>query len=164
MSFFSGIEVSKEYSGANAFEVLAEGQYKAMIEEIGLAEYDKIGSYVNAKWIILEGAAENRTVYQKIKCFEDVAARVKGTEDAVVERSKKMLLAIDANCGGKLLASGKEPGDSVLMLALANKPMMINLQIWEMGDKKGNWVSGVAPAVHKAQVAETAAYEEDIAF
>ena len=75
MSFFSGIEVSKEYSGANAFEVLPEGQYKAMIEEIGLAEYEKIGSYVNAKWVILEGAAENRTVYQKIKCFEDAAAR-----------------------------------------------------------------------------------------
>ena len=110
MSFFSGIEVSKEYSGANAFEVLPEGQYKAMIEEIGLAEYEKIGSYVNAKWVILEGAAENRTVYQKIKCFEDAAARANGTEDAVVERSKKMLLAIDANCGGKHSPGAKEIG------------------------------------------------------
>ena len=62
-----------------------------------------------------------------------------------------MLAAIDANCGGKLMASGEEPTDTSLAKALLNKPMHIKVMVWEMDDRKGNWVSAVAPKAKREQ-------------
>lgn len=47
-----------------------------------------------------------------------------------------MLAAIDANAGGKLMASGKEPTDFAIASALANRPMILLLRVWESEDKQ----------------------------
>ena len=56
-----------------------------------------------------------------------------------------MLAAIDANAGGKLMSAGVMPDDMSLSINLMNKPMAVVVAIWEIDDKKGNWVKAVSP-------------------
>src|SRR5690606_32187086 len=87
-------------------------------------------------------AYKNRVVFQKIRVLDD--------DPAKADKAKRMLAAIDANAGGKLVRLDRAPDDSDLALALTGKMMAIKLQVWEMtGDdgqeRRGNWVSAVAP-------------------
>jgi hypothetical protein len=94
--------------------------------------------YISMRWSVLEPKEyRNRKVFQKIRVFDADAKKA--------DKAKRMLAAIDANAGGQLIASGEMPSDALLTKCLVNKPMLLKLQIWEMNDKKGNWVSAVAP-------------------
>lgn len=95
--------------------------------------------FINLRWNILQPEAyKGRKVFQKI--------RVEDADSKKRDKALRMLAAIDANAGGKLMASGQKPTDIDLVQNLANKPMVIKLQIWETDDgKKGNWVSAVSP-------------------
>lgn len=121
-------------------------------DEAGLAEY-KSDEYINLRWVIAEPKQyANRKVFQKIRVYD--------TDAKKSDKAKKMLAAIDANAGGKLVASGQYPTDMMLTKALINKPMLIKVMEWEMNDRKGNWVAAVAPRSGKspaqAQPAESA--------
>jgi hypothetical protein len=108
-----------------------------MIDEAQLTSYEE-STYINIRWQVLEPAAyKNRKVFQKIKCFD--------ADPKVADKAKKMLAAIDANAGGKLATSDKAPDDISLAKALLSKPMLIKVMIWEINDRKGNWVSMVSP-------------------
>lgn len=127
----------------------------AMIDEAGWAEYQG-DEYINLRWVVVEPAQyKNRKVFQKV--------RVHDADVKKADKAKKMLAAIDANAGGKLVAAGEEPTDMTLTKALINKPMLIKVMEWEMNDRKGNWVSAVAtrsgkaPAPAPAQVAKAPA-------
>ena len=114
----------------------------AMIDEAGWADYQG-DEYINLCWVIAEPKQyANRKVFQKIRVYDADAKKA--------DKAKKMLAAIDANAGGKLVASGEDPTDMMLTKALINKPMLIKVMEWEMNDKKGNWVSAVAPRSGKA--------------
>ena len=65
-------------------------------------------------------------------------------------------MAIDANCGGKLARLNDAPEDHDLMTALIGKPMAAKVQVWEINDKSGNWISAVSPAKQQAPQAQVA--------
>ena len=132
---------------------------KACIEEIEWSEWEG-DRYINARWTVLAGPYKGRKVFQKIKVEDsDISRR---------DKAVRMLAAIDANAGGHLMKSGKEPTDNMLQKALCNKPMIIKVMVWEMNGKSGNWVSLVAALDGDVKVTEEeeqeapAADDEDI--
>ena len=121
----------------------------AMIDEAGWADYQG-DEYINLRWVIAEPKQyANRKVFQKIRVYDADAKKA--------DKAKKMLAAIDANAGGKLVASGEDPTDMMLTKALINKPMLIKVMEWEMNDRKGNWIAAVAPRSGKAPAQAQAA-------
>lgn len=124
-------------SGGGDFEPIPAGtQLKACIDDAAWDDYEG-DQFINITWTVLDGEFENRKVFQKI--------RVRENDSKKRDKALRMLAAIDANAGGKLMASGQEPDDNALQMALINKPMVIKVDIWEMNDRKGNWVQKVAP-------------------
>jgi hypothetical protein len=95
--------------------------------------------YINLRWVVLAPAEyKNRKIFQKI--------RVNDSDLKKRDKAIRMLAAIDSNAGGKLMATGREPSDGELISALANRQMVLKLQVWETDDKKrGNWVAAVSP-------------------
>lgn len=140
-------------------------------DEAKWEEYDG-DRFISIRWAIMAPAEyKNRKVFQKI--------RVEDSDPKKQEKAKRMLAAIDANAGGKLMAAGEEPTDKSLTVALCNKPMVLKLQVWEMEingeERSGNWVSAVSPRkgsepvepVKKEEPAPAPAdydFEDDIPF
>ncbi len=116
----------------------------AAIEEAKWAEYDG-EHYINLKWRVMRPADyANRVIFQKLKVFSEKQG----------DKAKQMLAAIDANCGGKLAKLNDAPEDMHLMTALIGKPMAAKVQVWEINDKSGNWISAVSPAKPQAPQAQ----------
>jgi hypothetical protein len=119
----------------------------AAIEEVKWDSYEA-DSFISVKWRITQpNEYANRVIFQKIKVYGFVADK---DPQATADKAKRMLAAIDANCGGKLMQLQGVPTDADLMGALAGKMLAIKLQVWKMTnngeEKSGNWVSAVAPA------------------
>lgn len=149
MSFWATVEKTEnlgsfESAGGNFEPIPANTQVLAAPEEAKWDEYQG-NRYISIKWQVLGPKAfANRKIFQKLQ-VEDPKKK---------EKALRMLAAIDANAGGKLMASGKEPTDDMLNKALCNKPMHLLLQVWEIDDKKGNWVSAVSPRGNAQPAAE----------
>jgi len=132
-----------ETGGGNIEPIPANTDVLAVCDE---ARWDRLGDdhFISLRWAVMKPADyKNRKVFQKV--------RVMDGDPKKTDKAKRMLAAIDANAGGKLLASDAEPTDENLTKCLTNKPMVLRLQVWELeteqGEKKsGNWVSKVAPA------------------
>lgn len=149
MSFWATVEKTENLgsfeSAGGSFEPIPEKtQVLAAPEEAKWDEYEG-NRYISIKWQVL-GPKQyaNRKIFQKLH-VEDAKKK---------DKALRMLAAIDANAGGKLMASGKEPTDDMLNKALCNKPMHLLLMVWEMNDKKGNWVSAVSPRGNAQPAAE----------
>lgn len=121
----------------------------AAIEE---AKWDSFedDSYISLKWRVARPAEyANRVIFQKLKVF---GTKRDKDPKAASDKAKRMLAAIDANAGGKLMKMNAEPSDQELMTSLMGKMMAIKVMVWrikgEAGeeDKKGNWISAVSPA------------------
>lgn len=147
MSFFDfqdreSVTGEFESGGGNFEPIPANTNVLAAPDEAKWDEYQD-QRYISLRWIVLAPEDyKNRRVFQKIRVLDDDSAKA--------EKAKRMLAAIDANAGGRLLASGEEPTDSSLTMALVNKPMVLKLQVWklttETGEEKtGNWVAAVSP-------------------
>ena len=89
----------------------------------------------------------NTKVFQKLWVTDlDPNAKDKKKAEAKRDKARQMLATIDANCGGKLQASGEAPTDESLAMALTNKrPLLIKVMEWQMNGNTGNWVAMVAP-------------------
>ena len=110
------------------------------IEEAKWADWEG-ESYINLKWRVMRPAEyANRVIFQKLKVFSEKQG----------DKAKRMLMAIDANCSGKLAKLRDTPQDEDLMMSLVDKPVAIKVQVWEINGKKGNWISAVAPAKQQA--------------
>jgi hypothetical protein len=111
-------------------------QVKACIDEVKWDEYQG-DRYISVRWQVLAPKQfANRKIFQKIKVNEgDVKKR---------DKAIQMLAAIDANCGGKLMSAGVEPTDAAMQKNLLMKPMVLLLDVWEINDKKGNWIKAVS--------------------
>jgi hypothetical protein len=110
------------------------------IEEAKWDEYQG-ERYISLKWRVARPAEyANRVIYQKIKVFDPKPEKA--------DKAKRMLAAIDVNAGGKLSKLSAEPTDTDLMSGLMGKMMAIKVMVWEIKeeDKRGNWISAVAPA------------------
>jgi len=128
----------------------------AAIEEAKWDSYEG-DSFINLKWRVMRPAAyANRVLFQKLKVYGTSKDK---DPKATADKAKRMLAAIDANCGGKLMALGRDFEDADLMIALVGKPMAIKVQVWQLDDKSksGNWISAVAPAKAQAPVAQASA-------
>ena len=131
------VESKSEFELGGGFEVIPDGsRVLAAVEECKDDQWEG-ERFFNLKWRILEGEYKNRIIFQKLKVF---SSKEKQRDNAIT-----MLAAIDANAGGKLMASGKEPTDFAIASALANRPMILLLRVWESDDKQktGNYVAGV---------------------
>lgn len=131
------VESKSEFELGGGFEVIPDGsRVLAAVEECKDDQWEG-ERFFNLKWRILEGEYKNRIIFQKLKVF---SSKDKQRDNAIT-----MLAAIDANAGGKLMASGKEPTDFAIASALANRPMILLLRVWESEDKQktGNYVAGV---------------------
>lgn len=91
---------------------------------------------IKLRWDVVDGEYKKRVIFQKIKVEEPDAKKR--------DKALTMLAAIDFNAGGKLMAIDRKPSDADLMMNLTNKPMILRVRVWEMDDKKGNWVQMVA--------------------
>jgi hypothetical protein len=161
-----------ETGGGKMEPIPAGTRCNAMIDDASWSEYNG-HRFVNLRWTILApDEYKNRKVFQKVRVYDP--DQKKG------DKAKRMLAAIDANCGGKLMKVDGEPTDSDLQACLMSRPMHIELQVWEMtGDdgqeRSGNWISAVsgspkqsAPAKPKPQAQQApqpqSDEDEDIPF
>lgn len=92
--------------------------------------------FIKLTWCVINGVHTNRKVFHKLKVYDADVNKA--------DKAKKMLVAIDHNCGGKLLARGVEPTDMDMSLSLLNKPMTLKVGTWEYNGKVGNWVKSVS--------------------
>ena len=159
MSFFNDITTDGTFEAAPSIDVIPhDTTCVAMIDDCGRTEYQG-DEYINLRWTVLEPSIyKNRKIFQKVK-VHDIDAKKR-------EKALRMLAAIDANCGGKLLAANEEPTDTMLAKALLNKPMLIKVMVWEMDDRKGNWISAVSPRSKQQAPAakKEPEYDADIEF
>lgn len=131
-----------ETGGGSIEPIPANTDVLAVCDEAKWDSYNG-DEYISLRWTVMKPSDfKNRKVFQKI--------RVMDGDPNKADKAKRMLAAIDANAGGKLVASGESPTDENLTKALTNKPMVLRVQVWELeteqGEKKsGNWVSRVAP-------------------
>ena len=130
-----------ETGGGNFEPIPAGTQLIAAIKDAMIDNTERDGDFIKLQWGVLDGEYKNRVVFQKIHVFSDDAKKA--------EKAKRMLAAIDANCGGALMKARVEPTGDSIRAALLAKPMYITVMVWEMdGDKglmSGNWVNAVAP-------------------
>ena len=140
MSFFEvsegSIDTSGEFDMGGGSVIPDNTNCKACIEDIQWQTWEG-DEFINAMWTVLDGDYKGRKVFQKIRAKDE---NIKKRDKAI-----RMLAAIDANSGGKLRESGKEPTDEMLLKALSNKPMIIKVMVWELDGKQGNWISMVSP-------------------
>lgn len=138
-----------EQEGGNLPPIPEGTQCLAMPEEAKWAEYDG-AQYISIRWTVMAPAEyQNRKIFQKLWVLGNNPNHKDPQKQG--DTAKKMLAAIDANAGGKLMASGAAPTDETLAMNLCYKQMMLKLGLWEMttegGEAKtGNWVKAVAPA------------------
>jgi hypothetical protein len=161
MSFFStsdGQEIKadgKYESGGGDLPPIPKGtQVLAGIDQAKWSEFEG-DRFIDLRWnIVRPEEFANRKIFQKVR-VNDASTNKK-------DRALRMLAAIDSNAGGKLVAAGCEPTDESLLSSLANRPMVLKLEVWEIEKddngipvppaerKKGNWVSQVGPHTKKA--------------
>lgn len=110
--------------------------------------------YIGVRWdIVKPESLAGRVVFQNLWVKDDNPQ----AKDPAKKRDKdlRMFASIDANAGGKLARSGREPDDDDLALALTNKQMMIKVMLMEPKDGKPlNWVSAVSPKGGSLAVSE----------
>jgi hypothetical protein len=126
----------------------------AAIEEAKWDDYEG-DRFISLKWRVARpDEFANRVVYQKVKVFGTSKDK---DPQATSDKAKRMLAAIDANCGGKLSKVAGEPSDQDLMTSLVGKMMAIKVMVWKMEiqgeEKSGNWISAVAPSKGGQQTA-----------
>lgn len=131
-----------EMGGGNLPPIPSGTQVKAAITE---AKWEEPGQYaekhIKLRWDVVDGDYKKRVIFQKVRVANDDANKR--------DKAIRMLAAIDANCGGKLMQLNAEPTDMDLMQSLCNRPMVIKLEVWEMegsdGEtRSGNWVQAVS--------------------
>ncbi len=123
--------------GNGGFETIPAGsRVVAVIEDVKEKEWEG-NAYTELKWAVVGNNFKGRKIFQKLK--------LKDKEAKNRDKAIDMLVAIDHNCGGKLLAANREPTEMDMNIAITNVPMIIRLQVWETDDKQksGNWVDAV---------------------
>jgi len=143
-------------AGGGKIEVIPEGtQVLAAIDEAKWDRNNDGDKFISIRWTVLQPEElANRKIFQKLWVDDYEPAALKKGEDkakAKRDKAKRMLMAIDANAGGKLAAKGAMPTDIDLTSSLTMKPMVIKTMVWSQKDREtgalieGNWVGAVAP-------------------
>jgi len=148
-----------EMGGGSLPPIPSGTQVKAMVTE---AKWDDGGEFserhIKLRWDVIEGEFKKRVIFHKV--------RVGNSDANKRDKAIRMLAAIDANCGGKVMELGGEPTDKDLMSNLCNKPMTIKLEVWEMerdnGEKmSGNWICAVSSGKEQPATDKKANYANE---
>jgi len=160
MSFWDLDDGTSAATGAKEYEA-PTGNFDPIpndsnvLAHIDEAKWDRTrdgDEYISLRWSV-DGPDEylNRKIFHKLWVTAD-DPNAKDAEKAKAKRdkAKKMLAAIDANCGGKLARNARRPSDDDLALALQDKQMIVKCMVWEMTSKdgqanSGNWIAAVFP-------------------
>jgi hypothetical protein len=126
-----------------------KSKVRAFVKEAGWDKNQNGDRYVKLRWDVTKpDVYAKRVVFQKlwVKDPDPNAKDPNGKRD----KALRMLAKIDALAGGKLAAKGSEPSDDELLIALANKEMVIAVELWEMKGSdgemmSGNWIRDVYP-------------------
>lgn len=144
--------VDFEIAGGGNFDVIPDGsKVLAVVENAEWKTDNEENEFLNLQWTVVKPEeVANRKIFQKLWITDD-DPRAKDA-DKKRDKARRMFAAIDANAGGKLAKKGGKPDADGILLALANRPMVIRLAVWSMADRdnpgekiEGNWVSAVAP-------------------
>lgn len=133
-----------EMGGGNLPPIPEGTKVRAMVTEAKWQDANEYNPrHISLRWDVVDGEYKKRVIFQKVKVTE--------TDANKRDKAIRMLAAIDTNCGGKLMALGREPSDMDMMANLCNKPMLIKLGVWEMEGsdgqpRSGNWVMAVQSA------------------
>jgi len=154
MSFFgkskTEVKGNFEMGGGDIAPIPDNTTCTGLIESANWDEYQGHRTIKLTWQVVAPAAFKNRKVFQKL----DVLAN----DEKKADKARAMLAAIDFNAGGKLLESDQMPEDLMLMKCLVNKVMQIKVKVWEMNDKKGNWICAVsAKGASDAVVADVVA-------
>jgi len=167
MSFWD-LSDGEQVSGEKTFEapsgggnlIFPDGSWLMMsIDECKWQSLQGGEEHVSIRWNILApDEFQGRKIFQKLWVDGD-KARAKDADKAKkkADTAKRMLAAIDANCGAKLMKLNRKPTDEDFAMHLTNKPMTSRLGVWEMRGNdgsmnSGNWVQAVAPASNPVSV------------
>lgn len=137
----------------NNFDPLPEGSLVlAMLDSVKWkTDEDGSNERISARWSIVEPVEyKNRKVSQPLWVTDDNPNKTGAKIAQKRDKDKRMLAAIDANCGGKLAKTPRKPTDDDLALALTNKPVMIELRVMDSNTGPFNWVSNVYSKTAKA--------------
>ena len=153
-----------EVPGGGNMEPLPEGsKVLAMVEDAEWKEDADHNEFLNLKWsVVRPDEARNRKIFQKLWIKDhDPRERDEAKAEKKRDRARRLFAAIDANAGGKLAKKGGIPDADTIMVALANKLMVLRLGLWEMEDRQnpgqvmsGNWVQAVGPKTGEIGLAE----------
>ena len=143
MSFFGNIDTSSstfELGGGDLAPIPENTKVLAIAEEAKNDEYQGARS-IKVKWRISQPAEyANRVIFQKLQVY---------TADKA-DKHKRMLAAIATNAGGQLFQAMQQTGETepsdMSLSTITNRPMVLQLGIWESEDKSksGNWVKAVS--------------------
>lgn len=157
--------IEVEGGSSNGLPIPAGTMVKIAIDDAKWETGERDGTYINLKHKVLAPACyKGRVIFQKlhVRCheFKSAANNASLTEEklkAKRAKSLRMLATIDANSGGKLLATPSAPDDAKLQQCLVGKTMSMVLEVYEFDMKdgqkienpadymRGNWVKAVSP-------------------
>lgn len=157
--FFGNIQAPADGNFDMSVQVIpAKTVLKSIIEESKWETYTpeptaedpqpQTQTFIKNTWSVLEGDYQGRKVFQKL--------HVQDESQDKAQRALQMLAAIDANAGGKIMASGAMPDDMMLSVSLSNVPMNITVDVWEIGNNSGNYITAVNRAQAPQQMATQA--------
>lgn len=124
-------------SGGGSFEPIPDGTSALAIIDEGKWDSYEGDEYISLRWEIIDGEYKGRKIFHKLK-VDDFDVKKK-------DKALRMLAAIDTNCGGNLQKLDRKPDDADFAMSLLNKPQWLKLGVWEINNKRGNWVMAVAP-------------------
>ena len=143
MSFFGNIDTTSstfELGGGDLAPIPENTKVLAIAEEAKNDEYQGTRS-IKEKWRISQPAEyANRVIFQKLQVYTPEKA----------DKHKRMLAAIATNAGGQLFQAMQKTGETepsdMSLSTITNRPMVLQLGIWESEDKSksGNWVKAVS--------------------
>ena len=155
MSFFANIDTSTstfELGGGELAPIPENTKVLAVAEEAKNDDYQG-ARFIKIKWRISQPAEyANRVIFQKLQVYTPEKA----------DKHKRMLAAIATNAGGQLFQAMQQSGEvepsDMSLSTITNRPMVLQLGVWESEDKSksGNWVKAVSARKAKAGPAPAA--------
>lgn len=145
-------DVSTSYEVASGnFEAFPEGtKLLAMVTDAEWRKNDQTGlENLSLTWTVVKPEeVANRKVFQSL-WLTDLQPEAKDPEKKR-DKARRMFAAIDANAGGKLAKKPGKPDAEAILIALANKQMLIRLGEYEGRPRDGgtvqrNYVQAVGP-------------------
>lgn len=135
-------------NGGGDFTPIPKGQVvKAAITSLKWDQFENNPEVLALEWVVVAPAKyKNRKIFQKVKLNDP--------KPEVCDKAIRMLSAIYTNAGGDLSKFQGKPSEQELIRDLANKFMLLQLDVWEMDGKSGNFVSRVSPMNSSEQAAK----------